>query len=121
MRIPLPPRRGNSILLVSLVDVLFVLLLFFLLASKSLAPPMVTVALQPAAVDPPSWTLVLDGRGMSLNGQALELPVAVARLQAEAAAAVRVKAGEDVSLKALLPALEGLRAAGIMPLLDAPS
>lgn len=120
VKIPRTPRRGNSVLLVSLVDVLFVLLLFFLLASKSLAPPAVPLALASgASAAPPSWSLRLSAGGQAaLNGEAMKLDAALTRLRAAATSSVRLQVGEGVPTLALMAALEGLRPAGIAPLLE---
>jgi len=120
VKIPLTLRRGNSVLLVSLVDVLFVLLLFFLLASKSLTPPAVPLALAPGdGAAQPSWTLRLNAGGQAaLNGEAMSLEAALTRLQAAASSSVRLQVGEGVPTLALLAALDGLRPAGIAPLLE---
>lgn len=119
MKLPARPRRRSSILLVSLVDVLFVLLLFFLLASRSVQiAPDVAVDLRKVAASAAPEVLQLEADGRLLwRGQQLEATAAVQKLGG--APEVRLRAAPGVTLRSLMPVLGTLHAAGIAAVLEA--
>lgn len=117
MRIERPARRRNSIVLTSLVDVMFVLLFFFMLASSYLDWGTLDVhiggkaAASPGAL-PPAHVLLLRPDGQwRLDGQ----PLDPARLEAALPSASRVvvQPASGVSLQELVAVVDRLKAAGV--------
>ena len=121
MKLPVPAPRRGSILLISLVDLLFVLLLFFLLASKAATAPALPVNLARAAVPVVPLLKLESASRCRLDGESRSLEGAIQRLREAAQIQVEVQAEEGLSVDELWPALENLRAAGITPLLGRPA
>jgi biopolymer transport protein ExbD len=127
MRLDLPaPRAGRGIGLTPLIDVVFILLLFFLLASQfhqwralHLDTAPVTLADGgPAADEPPALLLRVHVDGaLDINGEALQ-PAQLADVIAEyralrPAVAVVVAPAGNVRLQALVEVMDAVVAAGI--------
>ena len=126
MKIAARPRRSNSILLTSLVDVMFVLLFFFMLASSYLDWRQLSLGLaeDPSRASPmaaaPSWRFTLmPGARYALNGETLPLAEIAARLKANPHRLV-VLPGPNVSLQELVAALDVLRPTGAEIVLGKP-
>ena len=117
MKLPAPARRRSSILLVSLVDLLFVLLLFFLLAAKATQAPALPINLARATMADEPLMRLESAERCQLDGEWRSLEANIEVLQRKASVAVEVQAAAGLSVDELLPALEKLRAAGITPLL----
>lgn len=121
MRLPETKQREQGENMIPLINVVFLLLIFFMLAG-ALAMP------EPFAVQPPAassdvslenrdWTLLLAASGeLALDGGLLsldELGAAVDRvLQEYPDAQLKLKADADVAAAALLEVMDVLRAAG---------
>ena len=115
MRLP-PPRRARRPGLTALIDVVFLLLIFFMLASRFGLPAAVPLA---AAGDggawqgPPRLVTVLP-EGALVNGVAAADPVAaLAPLMPAGGGPVLVRAAPGVDLQRLVDAMEALRAGGV--------
>lgn len=114
------PRRRNLIGLTPLIDVVFILLVFFMLTSSFLQWRAIDLATPGAAGDGGSMKgamLVFVGQdGLRLGSQSLTLESVVERVSARLAdnpeQRVFVRAGEGVPLQAAVTVLDGLRAAG---------
>ena len=121
MRIPRPAPRPASDPIVALIDVVFFLLVFFMLIGRM-------EATAPFPLDPPTGqgaaplpsggvTLALapDGR-LALDGAAMTPEAALARLRDRLAAEpdlfIRAQADGRASLRDLLPLIAALEAAG---------
>ncbi|TXH03831.1 MAG: biopolymer transporter ExbD [Nevskiaceae bacterium] len=117
MRIERPARRRNSIVLTSLVDVMFVLLFFFMLASSYLDWGTLDVniggkpASSPGTLPPAHALLLLPGGQWRLDGR----PLDPARLEATLPSASRVvvQPAAGVSLQELVAVVDRLKAAGV--------
>jgi biopolymer transport protein ExbD len=102
MQITRPLRRVHRLPLVSLVDVVFILLFFFMLASSP-------------ARDPRSVPVTLEAGGASgASGPAQ------AYLQAQPPLQLRLRAGPQARLQDLLGVMDQLHAAGWAHVLEAP-
>jgi biopolymer transport protein ExbD len=127
MRFDLPaPRAGRAIGLTPLIDVVFILLLFFLLASHfhqwralQLDTASAELDAERSAADEPPALLVrvhADG-GVDINGEPLapaQLPAALADWRdRRPELAVVVAAGADVRLQALVGVMDAVVAAGV--------
>ncbi|HEX4871552.1 MAG TPA: biopolymer transporter ExbD [Nevskiaceae bacterium] len=117
MKLPRPARRRPSILLTSLVDVLFVLLFFFMLVSGGVGWNTVGLDLSgrlPETVQGPLQSIELrrDGRQL-LNGEALSEAEIRRRLAEPGTRAVLV-AEPGVSLQALLDVFDRYRRDGAL-------
>lgn len=116
MRIEASVRRRRPLSLTSLIDVIFLLLLFFMLSSTFTRFATVDVtggaASASAGGKPPDVLIRLNGEAWSVNGLPFEGDAAVAELarlkQAGAESAVILVRGE-VSSQALVSALERIR------------
>lgn len=120
MKLPAPAPRRGSILLVSLVDVLFVLLLFFLLASKAATVPALPLDFSRVAVAASPVMKLESADRCRLDGRQQLLETCIVLLRRDAPTQIEVQALQGLSLDDLLPALEQLRAAGLTPLLGQP-
>lgn len=117
MFIEAPTRRKNSILLTSLVDVMFVLLFFFMLASSYAEQRALPLNLGKAGAAAPgidaAWTLqVAPDRRYALNGEALPLAEIVTRLGQARGQKLLLQAAEGVTLQELVTTLDALRPSG---------
>jgi biopolymer transport protein ExbD len=119
MKLPATRRRRSSILLISLVDVLFVLLLFFLLTAQALAPQRLPLALDVAAAAPGAQLQLVGPGRVRLAGDELPLAQATARLQAAGVRDVQLLAGDRITSAVWFAALEALRDAGLAPVVGA--
>ena len=117
-----PARRRAVISLTPLIDVVFILLIFFMLASSFL--DWRTVDLYAAAPgnaaqasDAPPLVLRLDGPRIVLDGQTLDRDRAIARvqrqLQADPERTVYLQPLDATPLQPVIDLLDALQAAGI--------
>jgi biopolymer transport protein ExbD len=116
--LPRPSRRRNSILLTSLVDVLFVLLFFFMLTSSVLDFRSVTIDAQAAApgggAADASVLEVLPGRQLRLGaGEPFAFDALPAQVAAQGVRAVTVLPAAGVPLQDLVDVIEALRRAAV--------
>lgn len=116
MRIQRPARRRNAILLTSLVDVMFVLLFFFMLVTRyddwrgwsmALAGSQAGAAIEGGAL---ILRVQRDG-GLMMGDQRLSMEAAEALLRAPGARAVLV-AEAGVNLQTVIDALDRLKPSG---------
>ena len=114
MQIEAPRRRSNSILLTSLVDVMFVLLFFFMLASSYLDWQKVSLQLGGggASAVPANAAIiqVLMGGQYRLDGQAVTIDVLASQLQTGQKAVLVPGAG--VTLQDLMTTMDTLKPTG---------
>lgn len=118
MNLPRPTRRRHSIVLTSLVDVMFVLLFFFMLAASAVERRAVDIGLPLPAGSAPALAdeLRLDLHTASrwtLDGQDVAPDALGARLRESSARRVRVVPMSGVPAQALVDALGAVRAAGL--------
>ncbi|MGH8460485.1 MAG: ExbD/TolR family protein [Stenotrophobium sp.] len=121
MRIPAPPRRrANTLIITSLVDVMFVLLFFFMLTSSGLnwgALPVRIGASGTKATAPatrPVLRLQLQPGGhLWLNGTKIDSSALVAAIRNVAQARVVVQPAHGVPLQDLISVVDRLRAADV--------
>ena len=116
-------RRRAIISLTPLIDVVFILLVFFMLASSFLdwrSIPVVTArppSTLPAESEPKPLLLSVAGSDLRLNGELLALDELRVRLQRHIAAdpgvSVEVQPLGDTSLQSVIAVLDRLRQAGI--------
>ncbi len=117
------PHRRAVISLTPLIDVVFILLVFFMLASSFLDWRSITLD---TVLPPPSSRQATDQRPLllsvsaeqtRLNGEPLSMDVLLPRLQqrldADPNATVRVQPLGDTSLQAVVAVLDELKLAGI--------
>lgn len=118
MRIEAPLRRKNSILLTSLVDVMFVLLFFFMLASSYLEWHTLSLNLggsgaQAQSTGEAPWTLqVLVNGQYALNGEFLPLASIHATLTQQKGRKLVLQPGPGVTLQELVAVLDELKPSG---------
>lgn len=114
MRIARRPRRRNTIVLTSLVDVMFVLLFFFMLVTTHADWHSWSMALAGSNDDADSGALRVqvsrDG-GLLLDAQPASAEQVAQRLRQPGARAVLV-AGPGVSLQAMVDALDRFKPTG---------
>ncbi len=114
-----PRRRGRRPSLTPMIDVVFLLLVFFMLAARfgvEARVPLVLAAPTPGATwsGPPRLVDVLPD-GQRLNGVALEMPALLERLAglvAEEGDPVVLRAREGAVLQRLVEVMSALEAAG---------
>ena len=113
--------------LTSLVDVVFILLFFFMLAAREAAPQALSLTVSDAAKTSAaastsqSLLRVLGGGRIELDGRVLELSALESALRAGARDQVKVAVTPAAQLQDLIDALEPMRAAGIDVHLLAPA
>lgn len=117
MRIDLPARKPASIGLTPLIDVVFILLVFFMLATRFIdlarQPLSVAVTGEPrAANEQVLFIRVLDESTIELNGERLTLEQARESLAKQAPQPVYVDSDGEASLQAVLRATDLLQASG---------
>lgn len=118
MQLPRPVRRRNSIVLTSLVDVMFVLLFFFMLAASAVERRAITVGL-PVAAGATSGTVgvarldLIEAGHWTLDGAALGPAELTGRLRDSSPRQVQIRPYPGVPAQALVDALGTVRAAGI--------
>ncbi|MGQ0619096.1 MAG: biopolymer transporter ExbD [Panacagrimonas sp.] len=118
MTLPLPTRRSHSILLTSLVDVMFVLFFFFMLTAASVDRRALRLDSGPAARE--TGGLVMEARldllgpaSWQLGDRVIEPAALESRLREQRATRVLVIASPGVSLQILTDVIGRLRDAGI--------
>ena len=117
MRIDLPARKPASIGLTPLIDVVFILLVFFMLATR-----FIDLARQPLSVAvagetrPATETVllirVLNDNLIEINGQPMDLQQARRQLQDTPAQPVYVDSEGEASLQAVLRVTDMLQQTG---------
>ncbi|MCR9150649.1 MAG: biopolymer transporter ExbD [Rhodobacteraceae bacterium] len=115
-----PPRRPRRPSLTPMIDVVFLLLVFFMLAARFGAEGALTLTLAAPAAGadwsgPPRLVEIAPGGAIRLNGVALaaaDLPAALAPLMAGPEDPVVLRAVDGAATGALVAVLDGLRAAG---------
>jgi biopolymer transport protein ExbD len=123
MQLPRPdPRPANDDKLIPLINIVFLLLIFFMLAGALSRPDVLGVTPAesqsglPATPDEAVLSVAADGR-MALDGVAVgadQLSTRVRALQAERPElSLKLKADADLSADRLLPLLDELREAGV--------
>jgi biopolymer transport protein ExbD len=117
MRIDLPARKPASIGLTPLIDVVFILLVFFMLATRFIdlarQPLSVAVTGEPrAANEQVLFIRVLDESLVELNGERLTLEQAGESLARQAPQPVYVDSDGEASLQAVLRITDLLQASG---------
>ena len=120
MRIPAPPRRrANTLIITSLVDVMFVLLFFFMLTSSGLDWGVLPVHISPsgtrsAPATRPVLMLQLEPGGhLWLNGAEVAASALVTAIHRVAQARVVVQPAHGVPLQDLISVVDQLRAADV--------
>ncbi len=117
MRLDLPARKPASIGLTPLIDVVFILLVFFMLATRfiDLARQPLSVAVtaeQRPANEQVLFIRVLDESLIELNGERLTLKQAAEQLANQARQPVYVDSDGEASLQAVLRVTDLLQASG---------
>ena len=118
-----PARRRTIISLTPLIDVVFILLVFFMLASSFLEWRSISIATAKAPSATPVQTeqkpllLSVSDAEIRLNGELLELDEIMARLQErfekDPQASVKVQPVGDTRLQSVIAVLDELKLAGI--------
>ena len=118
--IPLPERRPlNEDNMLPLINVVFLLLIFFMLVgaldapdTSDLSPPE---SLASTAPDDSAWTVVLDARGqLLLDDQVVSLTdLAVAAIERPPGGVVAVRADAGIQATDVVDVLDVLRGAGV--------
>ena len=117
MRIDLPARKPTSIGLTPLIDVVFILLVFFMLATRFIdlarQPLSVAVTGEPRpANEKVLFIRVLDESLLELNGERLTLEQASERLAKQSPQPVYVDSDGEASLQAVLRVTDLLQTSG---------
>lgn len=118
MHIEALPRRRGTIPLTSLVDVVFILLFFFMLASRFATLQGIDLNLgaggeRAVATMEETWFLQLYAdRAMVLNGESVSLAELQQQLGARPGVHLVVQPRPGVSLQALVDLMDALRATG---------
>lgn len=112
------PRRSRRPSLTPMIDVVFLLLVFFMLASRFGQDSALTLSAAGggAAYQGPPRLVVVSETGLQLNGQPLaieDLPDRLAPLMGDRDDLVVLRAGADTSLQRLIGVAQGLRQSGI--------
>ena len=112
------PRRRPS--LTAMIDVVFLLLIFFMLAARFGVPSALPLTLSggPGAWTGPPRLVTVGAQEVRLNGLAVGGPLAeaLAPLMESPADPVVLRAAEGVALQRLVTVMEELRAAGLSSL-----
>lgn len=117
MRIDVPPRKTASISLTPLIDVVFILLVFFMLATRfvDLSRQPLSVAVTSEQPDSSEQVLlihVIDSQTLTLNSETLSLAQADQRLAELSHQPVYVDSEGSASLQAVLNVTDLLQAHG---------
>ncbi|MFA5940760.1 MAG: biopolymer transporter ExbD [Sinimarinibacterium sp.] len=116
MRLERTPRRRAALALTALVDVVFILLFFFMLAARPAPAQLLELQLAQSAdgtATPAPRTLVLRGAQVRWSGRDWPLVELVAQLRAAKATSVELGADPEAALQDLLRVFDALGAAGI--------
>jgi len=120
-----PPKRRNLIRLTPLIDVVFILLVFFMLASSFLDWRQITLdnpaaSNAPVSGDEPGLTLVVSREGINRAGKPLSRSEALAAARDHLAQypdrPIRVQPAGDTPLQAVIILLDALNAEQLAPL-----
>ncbi|RUT34581.1 biopolymer transporter ExbD [Arsenicitalea aurantiaca] len=117
MKLPRPEARRPQETAIALINVVFLMLIFFLVAG-TIAPPSapgVTLAVSTDAPQaPPNVALQIDAEGgLSWQGVPTRMEDFVARYQPREGESLRIGADRALPAEALIDSLGALRAAGI--------
>ena len=118
-----PPRAPRRPSLTPMIDVVFLLLVFFMLAARfghDLALPLSTASTGATAYQGPPRLIGIAVGGLTLNGRAVTLtalPDALAPLMADSGDAIVLRPAPGADLQALISVTEALRAAGFTQLI----
>lgn len=118
MRLPRPMRRSHSIVLTSLVDVMFVLLFFFMLAASTVDRRALSIGLpaeggtDSASMRELRLELASDAR-WTLDGQPVTASDLDTRLRQASVSRIRVIPATGVKVQVLTDALMIVRAVGL--------
>jgi biopolymer transport protein ExbD len=118
-----PPRAPRRPSLTPMIDVVFLLLVFFMLAARfghDLALPLATGSAGAVPYDGPPRLIGIAAEGITLNGRAVTLaalPGALEPLMEEKGDAVVLRPAPGADLQALISVTEALRAAGLTQLI----
>jgi biopolymer transport protein ExbD len=117
MRIEVPARKPVSISLTPLIDVVFILLVFFMLATRFMElgqqPLSVAVAGGPLEVEEEVLLIrVLGHQQVELNGRTLELAALLPALTGKLSGPVFVSSGDQASLQDVLQVTDVVQQAG---------
>ena len=117
MRIDLPARKPASIGLTPLIDVVFILLVFFMLATRFIdlarQPLSVAVAGEERPLDDSVMLIrVLSDSSIELNGKQMSLEQARQQLRDAPAQPVYVESAAEASLQAVLRVTDMLQQVG---------
>ena len=126
MRLDLPARKPASIGLTPLIDVVFILLVFFMLASSFVKWRAIELdaaaSTQAASSSSPGelLTLSVSAEQTQLNGEVMTmmqmLPIIQAHLQQHPDQVVRIQPVADTSLQTVIHLLDALQQEGITQL-----
>lgn len=121
-----PRRRDDDENLIPLINIVFLLLIFFILAGTFVRPDRFEVApprsLSPTLAEDQQMTVLLsaDGR-LAIGGREVDKPelkrLIMDRLSAEPDLQVQLKADQNLAAEKLIDVIESLRAAGLEKLM----
>jgi biopolymer transport protein ExbD len=127
MKIALPDRPRRRMNLTPLIDVVFLLLVFFMMVSRFGTEQGVALSLaRPGGAvewSGPPRLIDITGQGLALNGQAVQpaaLLAALVPLMAAPTDPVVLRAGDGADMQDLLALIDRLGAAGIIRLAVVP-
>lgn len=115
-----PRRRGRRAGLTAMIDVVFLLLVFFMLAARFGLEGQMPLQLSGTEAQAPAWQgppRLIDvlPEGQRLNGVAMEMPALLAALPelvADSDGTVLLRPREGAALQRLVAVIEALQAAG---------
>ena len=120
MRIDTPLRARRRMNLTPMIDVVFLLLVFFMMVSRFGSEPGVTLQLAAPGAGSiwpgPPRLIDVTGAGLALNGRAIagpDLPASLAALMAGPQDPVVLRAGPGADVQDLLAVIDLLQAAAI--------
>ncbi len=117
-----PRARRKALGLTSLIDVIFLLLLFFMLTSSFTRYQFVPVgsgASGSGAAQRPALLRVHSDAAFDLNGISVEtaaLTDSLSRLKSDQSGAVAIWSGPEATVQNLVDAVTAVRAAGLQPI-----
>lgn len=117
MKLARSPRRTPAETIVALIDVVFFLLVFFMLVGRmdatapfEVMPPLGTLG-APMPKGGTTVSVAADGR-LALDGRALEADALVAAIAADRPPVIRINAHAEAELRRLLPLVARFEALG---------